>query len=197
MVTGTGGFLIMTTDGSGLSNTCRESLEHASRRLAYLLRHDCKYNYETGGWRPVSDLVEKFSFTKELIERIVYEDAKGRFELNEDKSKVRALYGHSVNVDLSLTPVNPPEYLYHGTAVKYIASIQDCGLKPKSRQFVHLTEDVNSAIKTGLRHGVPVLLKVSSRKMSLDGYQFFRLSNGVWLTKEVDVKYIEIKKVTS
>lgn len=113
-------------------------MESRSRKLAYLLRHDCEYIYETGGWRLVSDLVDNHSFSVEEIEQIVHNDTKGRFELNDDKSKVRAFYGHSVNVELSLSIDTPPEFLYHGTATKYISSIENLGLLPRSRQYVHL-----------------------------------------------------------
>ena len=168
------------------------SIEDSSRKLSYLLRHDCNYSYESGGWRQISDLIENHSFSFEEIEMLVCSDLKGRFELNEDKTKVRALYGHSVGVDLSLSIDTAPEFLYHGTATKYLSSIMAQGLSPKSRQYVHLTDNIETAVKTGLRHGEPVLLKISSRLMSRDGFLFHQLNNGVWLTKEVPRKYIEI-----
>lgn len=169
-------------------------MESRSRKLSYLLRHDCEYIYETGGWRLVSDLVDNHSFSVEEIEQIVHNDTKGRFELNDDKSKVRALYGHSVNVELSLSIDTPPEFLYHGTATKYLSSIENLGLLPRSRQYVHLTDNIEIAVRTGLRHGEPVILKISSCAMYLDGYLFYQLNNGVWLTKEVPIEYIEIIK---
>lgn len=169
-------------------------MESRSRKLSYLLRHDYNYCYETDGWRLVSDLVDNHSFSVEEIEQIVHYDTKGRFELNDDKSKVRALYGHSVNVDLSLSIDTPPEFLYHGTAAKYISSIENLGLLPRSRQYVHLTDNIEMAVRTGLRHGEPVILKISSCVMSLDGYLFHQLNNGVWLTKEVPIEYIDIIK---
>lgn len=169
-----------------------EHTESRSRKLAYLLRHDCKYSYESGGWRLVSDLIDNHSFTNEEIGAIVFADCKGRFELNRDKTKVRALYGHSIKVDLALSNDTPPEFLYHGTATKYLSSIKNQGLLPKSRQYVHLSENIETAEETGFRHGEPVILKISSHIMSQDGFLFHQLNNGVWLTKEVPVKYIEI-----
>lgn len=168
------------------------SIEDSSRKLSYLLRHDCNYCYEADGWRLVSDLVDNHSFSLEEIGQIVHHDTKGRFELNDDKSKVRALYGHSVKVDLALSNDTPPEFLYHGTAVKYISSIENLGLLPRSRQYVHLTDNIEMAVRTGLRHGEPVILKISSLMMSRDGFLFHHLNNGVWLTKEVPIKYLEI-----
>ncbi len=171
------------------------NLEVLSRKLAYLLRHDCDYGYEHGGWRVVSDLIENHSFTQDELEKVVLSDSKGRFELNEDKTRVRALYGHSVQLGLLLTEAEPPEFLYHGTASKYLSSIENCGLLPKSRQYVHLTENIETAVKTGMRHGEPLLLRVASQRMASDGYSFYERNNGLWLTHHVPVNFLEIVSV--
>lgn len=163
-----------------------------SKRLSYLLRHDNDYPYETGGWRQLSDLCQNHSFSLEEIIEIVSNDDKGRFELNLVKRKIRALYGHSVKIDLQLKREEPPIHLLHGTASKYIESILQNGLNPRSRQFVHLTDNRELAIKTGLRHGEPVLLMIDSQAMSNDGYVFFRVCDGFWLTKKIPVKYLQL-----
>lgn len=162
-----------------------------SKQLAFLLRHDHNYELESGGWRNMDDLCQRYSFTTEEIIDIVSNDSKGRFEVNLDKTKVRALYGHSVNVDLSLHSQVPPGVLYHGTALKYIDSIKKYGLRQKSRQYVHLTEDKDLAILTGTRHGEAVLLVIDSYSMSKCGFLFFKASEGIWLTKEVPSLYIQ------
>lgn len=161
-----------------------------SKQLAYLLRHDRNYDYEIGGWRELTDLCLLHPFTKEDIVDIVSNDNKGRFEFNSDKTKVRALYGHSVEVDLLLPKQEPPLRLYHGTALKYIDSIRQNGIKSQARQYVHLTEDKDLAIMTGSRHGQAVLLVIDSHAMSNDGYDFYHTNNGTWLTAEVPVQYI-------
>ena len=84
----------------------------------------------------------------------------------------------------------PPEILYHGTGEKNVSSINEQGLIPKSRLYVHLSKDEETAVKVGQRHGKPVIYKVKSGEMYNDGYKFFRSVNGVWLTKSVPVKYL-------
>lgn len=163
---------------------------YKSKQLAYLLRHDHSYDFEEGGWRELSDLYHNYSFSLDEIVDIVLKDDKGRFEFNCDETKVRALYGHSVQVDLLLCKQEPPSFLLHGTALKYIESIRLNGLKSKARQYVHLTEDRDLALETGSRHGQDVLLVIDSQAMSNDGFVFYRVSNGTWLTKEVPLKYI-------
>lgn len=161
-----------------------------SKQLAYLLRHDHNYDFEIGGWRELTELCQRHSFTTEEIVNIVSNDNKGRFEFNSDKTKVRALYGHSVEVDLLLHKQEPPLHLYHGTALKYIDSIRHNGIKSQARQYVHLTEDRDLAIKTGSRHGLAILLVINSNSMFDDGYDFYKTNNGTWLTLEVPLQYI-------
>lgn len=161
-----------------------------SKQLAYFLRHDRNYDYEIGGWRELTDLYLLHPFTKEDIVDIVSNDNKGRFEFNSDKTKVRTLYGHSVEVDLLLRKQEPPLRLLHGTALKYIDSIRNYGLKSKSRQYVHLTDDRDLAIKTGSRHGQAVLLVIDAKSMFNDGYSFYHSNNVTWLTSEVPLQYI-------
>ena len=110
---------------------------------------------------------------------------------NEDKTLIRANQGHSVQVDVELEEKNPPEFLYHGTGEKYVDSILKEGLKPKSRLYVHLSADTETAHKVGIRHGKPHIFRIRSGEMSRNGIKFFISANGVWLTKAVPVEYIE------
>ena len=126
-----------------------------------------------------------------LLEEIVATDEKQRYSFNEDKTLIRANQGHSVPVDVELEQVTPPEYLYHGTGEKYVASIEQHGLIPKSRLYVHLSSDFDTARKVGSRHGKPVVYRVSAAEMAHDGYIFYKSANGVWLTKEVPPKYFQ------
>lgn len=66
---------------------------------------------------------------------------------------IRAAQGHSVEVDLALQPSTPPDILYHGTAFAKLASIREHGLVPGKRQQVHLSNDYETAVKVGARHG--------------------------------------------
>ena len=125
------------------------------------------------------------------LEEIVRTDNKQRYSFNEDKTLIRANQGHSIPVDVELEEVEPPEYLWHGTGQKYMESIDKEGLVPKSRLYVHLSGDVETATNVGKRHGKLLMYKVLSKKMVEDGYKFYRSVNGVWLTKSVPVKYLE------
>ena len=128
-----------------------------------------------------------------MLDEIVRTDEKQRYSYNEDHTLIRANQGHSIPVDVELEKVEPPEFLYHGTGEKFTASIDKQGLIPKSRLYVHLSPDEETAVKVGRRHGKPVIYLVRAGNMKRDGYAFYRSVNGVWLTKEVPVKYLRKK----
>ena len=83
--------------------------------------------------------------------------------------------------------------MYHGTAAKYIDAISAEGLIAKSRLYVHLSPDLETATKVGRRHGEPIVLKVDAKAMADHGITFFLSANGVWLTKEVPPEYLSIE----
>lgn len=161
-----------------------------SKRLAYLLRHSCLPDHN--GWVSISVLIQEYNFTAHELERIVFEDTKGRFEFSEDKSSVRALYGHSINLDLGLEPTMPPLALYHGTAEKYIDSIMKEGLRPRKRNFVHLSETLDMATQVGIRHGSPVVLSIDVEAMIKAGNKFYKVQNGIWLTDKIPHLFLKI-----
>lgn len=162
------------------------------QKLAYLLRHDTEYAFDAHGWRMVDDLILHHGFTLSMLEHIVATNDKQRFEFNEDKSQIRARQGHSVKVDVDLNVATPPDVLYHGTSSVSVYNILKEGLKAGLRLHVHLSADVDTAIKVGRRHGVPAVLRINSKAMAADGICFYLSNNGVWLTKFVNPSYISL-----
>ena len=175
----------------------KQDNKETSKYISLILRHKPEVigiTLDEYGWANVDELIEGVSRTHKLdmaiLEQIVAEDEKQRYSFNEDKTLIRANQGHSIPVDVELEEQQPPEILYHGTGEKYVASIDAQGLIPKSRLYVHLSRDEETANKVGSRHGKPVIYKVNSGDMYRDGYKFFCSVNGVWLTNEVPVKYL-------
>jgi putative RNA 2'-phosphotransferase len=67
--------------------------------------------------------------------------------------------------------------------------INETGIKSMTRQYVHLSDNINTARKVGARHGKIVVIVIDTKKMSEDGIKFYKSENGVWLTDYVDTKY--------
>ena len=166
-----------------------------SRYLSYLLRHnpdDANLNMDKNGWVLVDELIKNTSnkFTKDNLEHIVLNDKKTRYSFNDDKTKIRANQGHSINVDVELEEAIPPDILYHGTADRFIISIMKEGIKSQTRKHVHLSKDKETALEVGLRHGNAVILQINTKEMIKDGIKFYLSKNGVWLTNYIESKYI-------
>lgn len=167
--------------------------------ISLVLRHKPEAAHITldeHGWADVEELLKGICDTgrkidMDILEEIVAADKKQRYSINQDKTLIRANQGHSIPVDVELKEQEPPEFLYHGTATRFLNDIMKEGLKPMSRLYVHLSKDIETAMKVGKRHGAPVILKIHSGDMYRAGYKYFLSENGVWLTEKVDVKYLE------
>ena len=175
------------------------NLTGTSKYLSLILRHKPEaagINLDEHGWADVDELItgirKSRPFDMEMLEEIVRTDEKGRYSFNEDKTLIRANQGHSIPVDVELPVVTPPEILYHGTGSKYVDSILTQGLLPRTRLYVHLSGDAETARKVGSRHGSPVIFEVLSGDMARSGVTFYRSVNGVWLVKAVPPQYLRM-----
>ena len=178
-------------------------LVRLSKFLSLVLRHQPQaigLALDPNGWVDVADLIRRANaagrpLTRDMLDRVVAENDKKRFAFSDDGTRIRASQGHSVEVDLALTPVAPPDTLFHGTAVAFVPSIRAKGLIPGKRQHVHLSADAGTATAVGRRHGVPVVLTVRAGEMTAAGHQFYRSANGVWLTAHVPPAFLDVPAV--
>ena len=131
-------------------------------------------------WRDVSE--------NDLI-IMIDKSEKKRHEINN--GKIKAFYGHSIAMRIVKEEKKPPEVLYHGTARRFLYSILKTGLLPKGRQYVHLSQDVETANNVGKRHDVrPCLLKIDANQAFADGIKFYYGNEKVWLAYEIPIQYI-------
>lgn len=173
-------------------------LTKISKYISLILRHKPEVigiQLDANGWANVEALLagigRKYPIDFEVSEEIVRTDNKERYSFNEDKTKIRANQGHSIQVDVELSVTEPPEILYHGTAERFSASIEAKGLLPQNRLYVHLSPDMETAEKVGRRHGKPIIYLVNAGQMRQEGYTFLLSANGVWLTKMVPAQYLK------
>ena len=173
------------------------------RYLSYVLRHDpadLGLHLQPGGWVLVADLLAALNrkpgsaATIEDLREVVRTDSKGRFSLSEDESRMRANQGHSAEVDLMLTPVAPPEHLYHGTSEDLFWVITSEGLRKMERHHVHLSGDLATARQVARRRVRPVVFKVRAAAHAASGAQYFQSENGVWLVDTVPADYLVLEE---
>lgn len=159
-----------------------------SKFIALILRHKpdtIGITLDEHGRANVDELIQginktQYKITMEDLEEIVRTDDKQRYSFNEDRTLIRANQGHSIPVDVELEELGPPDVLYHRTGEKYCTLIEAQGLIPKSRLYVHLSEDYDTAIKVGKRHGKPVVYTIAAGQMYDEGYKFYRSVNMVY-----------------
>jgi putative RNA 2'-phosphotransferase len=176
-----------------------KQIKHISKFLSYVLRHHPEtigIQLDKNGWTDIDELLEKadnygIQFDRDQLNHIVATNAKKRFTFNETLDKIRANQGHSIEVELGYSTQKPPEILFHGTGEKSVQSILETGLEKRSRQQVHLSADIETAIRVGQRHGKPFVFKVLAEQMYNNKFEFFISDNGVWLTDHVPAKYLK------
>lgn len=174
------------------------NLKSTSKFLSLVLRHNpaqIGLQLDENGWAIVDELIKKVNakgnkIDIDLLNEIVETNDKKRFAFNDDKTKIRASQGHSIEIDLALKPIEPPDNLYHGTATRFVESILKEGLTKQQRQHVHLSEKLETATAVGARHGKPTILMVNAKQMHEDGFLFYKSENDVFLTDAVPLNYI-------
>jgi uncharacterized protein (TIGR02452 family) len=195
------------------------SLTQASKFLSLLLRHEPErvgIVLDEAGWTDVDKLLDPLhahgvELTRAQLDELVAASDKQRFALSDDKTKIRANQGHSVQVELDLPSEQPPAVLYHGTVDAALAGIREQGLLKGQRHHVHLSDDIETAKKVGgrprrstaagrrpvgeaaERPAKPVVLAVKAKEMVAAGHTFLRSANGVWLVEHVPPTFIELE----
>lgn len=169
-----------------------------SKTLAYILRHNPSLigvSLDGNGFVNIDVLAEKLSehfgqvITRHNILHVVEIDSKQRFTVNS--GNIRAAQGHSFAVNLELTALKPPTVLYHGTVGSAVENIKQLGLLSGSREFVHLSESLSTAIQVGSRRGTPMILVIQALEAHNNGTVFFKSENNVWLTSTVPPRFIK------
>ncbi len=177
----------------------KNKMSEISKFLSYILRHaphTIELQLDAEGWANIDPLIigaakEGYKIDKAIIQTIVNSSDKKRFALSTDGQCIRAIQAHSTpDVQVQYIEKEPPDFLYHGTATRFLESIFQHGLIAGSRHHVHLSQEPQTALAVGQRYGKPVILKVESLQMYKQGFKFFQAENGVWLTERAPAEFI-------
>lgn len=167
-----------------------------SKYMSYLLRHNPEnLEMDNEGFVRISDLLKnlrkKYDVDEYLIREVVEKSDRRRFQIVGDK--IRAIYGHTIDIRIKFPVDERVKFLYHGTTVQSASIILKEGLKPMKRRWVHLSATPEIAKDVGKRRTQkPTILVVDARKARQEEVKFYKATNQVYLSKEVPSKFIKI-----
>ena len=195
---------IVITQGVNILNSKSTTMKHKQKQLsktiAHALRHQ-PYLYELEldeeGWVNVDALLAGLQqrrrwhdITANDLQAVLDLPVKKRYEMAN--GRIRALYGHSTTSKIRKTPALPPAILFHGTAPETAVIILQEGLKPMSRQYVHLSVDIETAVQVGRRKATnPTILQIHAQQASQQGISFYQGHDLVWLADTIPAQFIE------
>jgi RNA:NAD 2'-phosphotransferase (TPT1/KptA family) len=154
-----------------------------SRSLSYLLRHEGRevgLSIDVEGFAPIEQVAAHLNLSIEEITSVVEHPRELRFQLSD--GYLRALYGHSMDVIIdSVISTESPDVLYHGSSWDHVEEILRGGIRPMSRQKVHLSNSIEEALEVGVRHGNGAVFEVKIHPSN----EPMPVADGVWVTDPI------------
>lgn len=176
----------------------KEKVEKLGKFVSGLLRHfpqkfDLKI--DENGWVSFEALARVVSrrypwANKWVLKAMIYSDEKKRYELKGDK--IRARYGHSIEVKLSDMPEAEEDTLYYGTSEEEASRMLEIGIKPVNQTYVHLSTTIEKSLEVaGLRTKKPIVFEIDAKQAKIDGIRILKANDLIALAKEIPAKYIK------
>ncbi len=175
-----------------------------SKALSHALRHEpwlYELELDDEGWAPLDAVLAALRDESEEwrglsladVERVIETSSKRRHEISG--GRIRAMYGHSVPGRLRREPASPPAILFHATSPDAARIIVNDGLKPMSRQYVHLSVDQATAREVGRRRSrTPVLFEIEAGAAHAAGVAFYAGNYKVWLADVVPTRFVRASR---
>ena len=177
-----------------------EELESLGRTMAGTLRHfpeKFELNMDPQGFVDLREFIGAVQRRKMRLRwlrphhiiAIIETDPKGRYEYRD--GKIRATYGHTINLDLDLPTAGIPETLYYSTTTEEVEIVIETGLKPSDRKKVHLSKTYNDALNAGkVRTPEPIILEIDAKKAQAAGIVIQKAGKTVYLAESVPPEFI-------
>ncbi|MCL4308419.1 MAG: RNA 2'-phosphotransferase [Candidatus Thermoplasmatota archaeon] len=175
-------------------------LDHIGRVLTGILRHFPErygLTMDEHGWVSLPQIVRAISqrhrgyhwLRVHHLVAIAETDAKGRYEVRDDR--IRATYAHTVDVQLDLPTDRVPDLLYYPVTEDEAPIVLEVGLRPSDRKKVHLSKTAEDARAAGsVRTPQPVILEVDTRAARAAGLVIMRAGTTVFLIDSVPPEYL-------
>ncbi len=175
-----------------------DQTERLGRFISGALRHfpdDLGLAMNQHGWVDVDVLCDamktryKWS-NKEKLFSIIESDEKGRYEIQG--RKIRARYGHSVEVDLDFPENTFPE-LYYGASREEVDILLEKGIRPMKQRYVHLSTSAEKALEVASIHSDdPVLIIIDATGAQNEGVTMLSATETIVLSEEIPPQYLRL-----
>lgn len=181
-----------------------EKAEKLGRLLSGILRHfpdKFGLKMDENGWVNLDSLIralkKKFKWVdKWVLKVIVSSDPKERYEIREDK--IRARYGHSIDVKLNDMPEAEEDVLFYATSEEEAQRLIEVGIKPVNRTFVHLATSAEKSLEAArVRSNNPILFEIDAKSAKKDGIKIIKANRFIALAKEIPPKYVKRSQYSS
>jgi len=175
-------------------------LDHLGRILTGILRHfpdRYQLTMDPQGWIALPQIVRAITqrhpayhwLRVQHLVAIAETDAKGRYEVREDR--IRATYGHTLEIDLDLPTENIPNRLYYPVTEEETAIVLEVGLRPSDRKKVHHSKTAEDARAAGsVRTPDPVILEVDAERAREAGIVIKQAGKTVYLVDQVPPSFL-------
>jgi putative RNA 2'-phosphotransferase len=170
--------------------------EQLGRLVAGSLRHfpgDLGLDMDSRGWVDLTKLGQVVTSRhrwagKELVIALVLSDSKQRYEIADDK--VRARYGHSVDVELD-HPENKRPLLYYGASEEEADRILEIGIKSASQRYVHLSTTAEKAWHVAtFRTGNPRVIQADAAAAQEAGVKMMIVNDDIVISETIPSRFL-------
>jgi putative RNA 2'-phosphotransferase len=187
----TGKFLMSDRELNSLSRIVAGALRHFPEKLGLIM--------DGRGWIDITSFIDALSTSRSgfdwlrfhHIEALVDTDPRGRYQI--DGGMIRATYGHTIDINLDDLPVADLKEYFFPVTEEEADIIIEGGLHPTERKKVHLSGSIEKALEAGgIRTEDPMVLKIDGTKAKKDGIKIYHAGENVYITDEIDSKYITL-----
>lgn len=165
--------------------------------MAFALRHNPAHfelQLDDEGWTSLEDLIVAIRFERyewACIDESIVSAAiadMDRFELRN--GRIRAVYGHSIELAKLPAIATPPAVLYHGTSAANVSSILQQGVLRMRRQFAHLSSDYDWVVRFLDDKPSWTIFAIDTAPAVEAGVVFRKANDHVWLTDAMPTQFL-------
>jgi len=175
-----------------------------AREIALILRHEPErldLVMNDDGWVPMESLLTGFEkmtpyqITLEEILDAVTNANRGRFDISDDETALRALVGHTTE-KVRYKVIEPPsQVLFRVESRRHYRSLSEYGIQPMRRKYTEIFDDFGAAIADGKRRRIktPMVISILARQAYHDGTVFYERDSSIFV-EDVEAVHLSMEE---